>query len=293
MATARVSICIPSYNAQWTIRETLNSCIKQDYPWLEILVVDDCSTDLTIDMVELYPEVRLEKGVVNTGRMDLERCIRKATGEFIVFMCADDYFTNSHVISDMVKLFTLEVGFVGRYYYQFIDRKPIRVHRTLNPYFSADNPSGLGFRKSALSGKVINKSFIEAASMVKDVLSHGWYYDIIRYDTTAVRIGDNGSRRALAYEVSPIMNWYSLIGKDKFFLTNFVSLIQIKNWSSYRNLFREIYNFIYLRPLNLLRPDFWFFSLLAILTPRTLLKPMVDWYKQVSSLFIKEIRCQR
>jgi len=45
--TNLISIIIPAYNAQDTIRECLNSLISQTYPQKEIIVVDDGSTDQT------------------------------------------------------------------------------------------------------------------------------------------------------------------------------------------------------------------------------------------------------
>ena len=61
--------------------------------------------------------------------------------------------------------------------------------------------------------------------------------------------------------------------------TNFVGLVQIKNYSSYKNLIREILILIKNRPLNLLNVSFWFFSLGTIVVPRSILKKMVDNFK--------------
>ena len=292
----QVSILIPAYNCENTIAETLDSCRMQEYSNLEILVSDNCSTDHTVDIVSRYPEVILEKGLINIGgALNMEKCIKLATGKYVVFMCSDDLFTNPKVVSDIVEIFIKnpKVGYIGRYYYQFINgyKGAVRTHRTNNPYFSADNPSGLAFRKEALSGNVVNKVFIEAASIVKEVLDKGWDYKIIRWVTTAIRIGNNNSRKSETYKYSPVLNWINLIGKQKFLLTSYVSFIQIKNWSSYRNVFREIWYFIILKPSNLFRPDFWFFALIAIFIPRYILRHITDWFKhRICRLFVKEIK---
>ena len=86
------------------------------------------------------------------------------------------------------------------------------------------------------------------------------------------------------------MNWTNLIGKQDIILTLFISLIQLKNWTNYKILFREIWLFIKLRPKNLLRIDFWMFSLIAILTPKFILRPFTNWYKhRINRNFVKII----
>ena len=49
-----VSVVVPTYNAERFIRDTLQSVVKQTYPDWELLVVDDCSTDATRDIVRAF-----------------------------------------------------------------------------------------------------------------------------------------------------------------------------------------------------------------------------------------------
>ena len=283
----RCSICIPAYNAEKTIRETLNSCIIQNYPNLEIIVSDNCSLDDTYKIVKEYPQVKLFKTERNNGGgPNMDNCVRLAEGNIIVFLCSDDIFTDPNVISDIARIFEENpgVGYVGHWYYQFLDGdpRPVRIHRSLDPYFQADNQSGIAFRKEAIKGNFAPKSWIEGASMVKRVLDDGWDYKIIQYDTVGVRIhpGGNASTQSWPYIVSPTLTWINLVGKRKFVLTAFISLIQYKNWGKYRYMLREIWYFIILKPNNLLRPDFWFFSLIAIFIPKCILRPLTQGYKR-------------
>jgi hypothetical protein len=62
--------------------------------------------------------------------------------------------------------------------------------------------------------------------------------------------------------------------------TNFVGLIQIKNYSTFKNLLREIFFLVKFHWQNLFNPKFWFFSLGCMATPRFVLKFLVDWYKE-------------
>jgi glycosyltransferase involved in cell wall biosynthesis len=295
MQNAKVTIAIPTYNNEKTIAETLDNCIAQDYPFLEIIVSDNRSSDHTIDIVSRYPQVTLHKNLENRGiGPNLQNCIDKATGKYVVFLCADDMFTSPKIISEMVAVFEKDqdIGYIGRWYFQYLNgyKGAVRVHRSMDPYFSADNPSGMGFRKEALAGvKVSSKIFIEGASIVKQVLDNGWDYKIMQKDTIAVRIhpGGNTATKSSYYEDSPTLSWYNLIGYNYNFLTAFISFIQLKNWAPYKNLLREIWLFIKLRPVNLCRPDFYLFAGIALFTPRCILRRFTNFYKhRISRIFL-------
>jgi len=298
MSIAKCSICVPAYNASKTIRETLNSCIMQNYSNLEIIVSDNCSTDDTREIVKEYPKVRLVQTEFNSGGgPNMDNCVRLSTGLIIVFLCHDDIFTDPNVISDIMAVFKTnpKVGYVGHWYYQFLDGnpRPVRMHRSNDPYFQADNQSGVAFRKVAIKGNFAPKPWIEGASMVVRVLADGWDYRIIQYDTVGVRIhlGGNASTQSWAYAVSPTLTWLNLVSRRKFVLTAFISLIQFKNWGKYKDMLREIWYFIKLRPINLFRLDFWFFSLIAIFVPKCILRPLTQGYKKhFLSKIIKEAK---
>ncbi|MBB3595802.1 glycosyltransferase involved in cell wall biosynthesis [Rhizobium sp. BK529] len=89
-----VSVVIPAFNASTFIERTLRSATRQTYPALEIIVVDDGSTDDTADLVKqsamIDPRIRLlrtpNRGVSaarNTG-------IEASSGQFVAFLDADD-----------------------------------------------------------------------------------------------------------------------------------------------------------------------------------------------------------
>jgi len=298
----QVSICIPAYNAEKTIKDTLNSCIIQDYPNIEIIVSDNCSTDNTKEIIkEVYPQVViLEKKITGTATQNGNNAIKHSKGSYIVLMCADDIFTDANIISKIAEIFDSmpKVGYISRYYYQFIDnpRMPIRGFRHNNPYRGADNWSGIAFRRSCMPLGLSEEIFVEAAYLVKQIIQKGWDYHILKYDTVAVRttINNNGSQKPICYIKSPLKNWVDCIGKEHTSLTNFISLIQIKNWGTYKALLREIIYFIRYKPSNIFRLDFWFFSFISLVIPKRLLKNLVLFYKiKIGKHFIKEIKCPK
>jgi glycosyltransferase involved in cell wall biosynthesis len=95
-----VSICIPAYNAERFIRETLDSALSQTYPNIEIIVSDDCSTDGTREVVSGYAgqDVRLIQTAHNLGRYgNCNFAIRASSGEYVLKLDADDLVTPDHV----------------------------------------------------------------------------------------------------------------------------------------------------------------------------------------------------
>jgi glycosyltransferase involved in cell wall biosynthesis len=95
MTPALISICIPTYNGRKFLETCLDSAIGQTYPDIEILVVDDGSTDNTPDIVAKYAakdaRVKLFINKKNLGLVsNWNRCIELANGEWIKFLFQDD-----------------------------------------------------------------------------------------------------------------------------------------------------------------------------------------------------------
>ncbi len=90
-----VSILIPMYNREDLIKETLESALLQTYRNIEIIVVDNCSTDNSFLVVQEYqkkdPRIKLFKNEANLGPVrNWKRCIEKANGEYIKILWSDD-----------------------------------------------------------------------------------------------------------------------------------------------------------------------------------------------------------
>lgn len=96
MTEKKISVIVPAYNVEKYIRRCLDSLINQTYQNLEIIVVDDGSTDRTGDMAEEYAARFPEKVFCyhqgNRGQaMARNFGIGKATGEYIGFVDSDDF----------------------------------------------------------------------------------------------------------------------------------------------------------------------------------------------------------
>ncbi len=89
-----VSIIMPSYNTEGFIKETIESVLKQTYENWELIIVDDCSTDNTDQVVEPFlkdKRIRYIKNAVNSGAaVSRNLAFKKAKGKWIAFLDSDD-----------------------------------------------------------------------------------------------------------------------------------------------------------------------------------------------------------
>lgn len=88
-----VSVIMPSYNTSGFIRETIESVLNQTYQNFEIIIVDDCSTDSTDDVVAQINDERIKfiKNEKNSGAaVSRNRALIEAKGKWIAFLDSDD-----------------------------------------------------------------------------------------------------------------------------------------------------------------------------------------------------------
>ncbi len=100
--TPQVSVIVPAYNAEHTLDATLRSVRAQTERDLEVLVVDDGSTDATPDVVDAHaavdPRVRRLDFGANRGRSAARNAaIEEAAGEWVAFVDADDLWPSDRL----------------------------------------------------------------------------------------------------------------------------------------------------------------------------------------------------
>ena len=98
----KVSVIIPTYNVERYIQECIKSIQEQTYDNIEIVVVDDCSTDKTYEILKNIEEKdRRLKVFKNDKNMKicytLNRALKNSTGEYIVRMDGDDISSSDRI----------------------------------------------------------------------------------------------------------------------------------------------------------------------------------------------------
>lgn len=89
----KCTIAIPVYNREDFIRRAVDSALAQGVPDLEVLVVDNCSTDHTWDVLRTYHDsrLRLVKNENNLGLFgNCNRALQLARGKYFRLLCSDD-----------------------------------------------------------------------------------------------------------------------------------------------------------------------------------------------------------
>ncbi|MFB9055245.1 glycosyltransferase family 2 protein [Mariniflexile ostreae] len=90
-----VSIITPTFNSEPSISETIESVLQQTHKNWELILVDDGSTDLTVEKIQTFisqnPNIRLLRGVKNQGAAwARNKGIEVAKGAYVAFLDADD-----------------------------------------------------------------------------------------------------------------------------------------------------------------------------------------------------------
>lgn len=174
----KVSVVIPTYNRATFITNALNSIIKQDYDNIEIIVVDDGSTDDTRSVVN-----SLQKTYSNIFYLQNERAkgpsgarntgIIKSSGKYLSFLDSDDIWLDSHLTNGL-KILTkhpeIDVLFgnfnvvdfqAGKHLYDFFGQKKI-----LHTLKSVELSPRLRLLQDNLFKALIQENFFHLASAI-------------------------------------------------------------------------------------------------------------------------------
>ena len=117
----KVSVVITTYNRKDYLIQAIDSLLMQDYPQIEITVIDDCSTDGTDSAMKekyggdsriIYMRKEVNSGPGNNRR---EAFAAHADGEYVLFLDDDDYLVDENYLSKAVKFHIEhpEVSFVS------------------------------------------------------------------------------------------------------------------------------------------------------------------------------------
>lgn len=126
-----VSIVIPTHNRKVMVLRLIKSILASTYKTIEIIVIDDASTDNTLNAIEKtftrYPMIHMVRNKTNlytAGSRNIG--IHKAKGKYIFFI-DDDNVIEKNAIQELVSVFDINerIGELGPVNYSFLDKKKI------------------------------------------------------------------------------------------------------------------------------------------------------------------------
>ena len=94
MTTVKLSVCIPVYNCEQFIGQAIESVLNQSYRNLELVIVDNKSTDNTVNVIRSFndPRIRLIQNESNIGMLaNWNKAVNEAKGEYVKVLPADDF----------------------------------------------------------------------------------------------------------------------------------------------------------------------------------------------------------
>jgi len=104
----KISIIIPTHNRSSLLKRAAESVLNQNYSNLEIIIIDDASTDDTKEVIQSINDKRIVyiRNSTNKGaNFSRNTGLKKSTGEYIAFLDDDDYYSDETKLKKQVELF--------------------------------------------------------------------------------------------------------------------------------------------------------------------------------------------
>ncbi len=137
-----VSVIMPCYNMESYVADSIASVQQQTYPHWELLIVDDASTDRTVEIVKTLAEqdekIRFVVKPQHSGIADTRnQCIEMAQGRFLAFLDADDIWHPEKIETQLQYMLDNQVGFTYTTY-DWIDEDGHTLNKFINTIGNLD-----------------------------------------------------------------------------------------------------------------------------------------------------------
>jgi len=140
-----VTIGVTNYNSEKYIRDFLDSLVSQTYKNIEVIIVDDCSTDGSPEIIKEYAKkydyIKLIEHETNKGCPDYGRdeILSVAKGKYLIFFDSDDKFTYSYSLERMVRYMESTADLDYTYTdYEIIDENSKATGKWKSRYFTKE-----------------------------------------------------------------------------------------------------------------------------------------------------------
>ena len=228
-----ISIIMAAYNAEKTINQAINSVLNQTYENWELIVINDCSSDQTVALVEAYtdPRIRLIHNATNSGvSVTRARGAEAAAGEWIAILDSDDAWEKDKLEKQVAlqKEKNANLLFTAS---QFMNANGAPIDWVLHA------PAEISYRKLLKQNLVSNSSVLVRKSLYQQhyVMGDGMHEDFACW----LQILRSGEK---AYGVDEPLLIYRLSGNSK--SGNKLKAAKM-NWNTYRAVGLNVFSSMY------------------------------------------------
>ena len=180
MNLPKISIVIPSYNQGQFLEEAILSVINQQYPNLELFVVDGGSNDKSVDVIKKYKQQltwwvsEKDKGQSEAINKGFER----ATGEIITWLCSDDLYTTGtlHKVAEYFSKQDEKVGLIYGGITAFKNGVDQKSNWGYKDQSAERNLAGMAFSQPAAF--FLKKYFDKVGGRLHEELHYGMDFDL-------------------------------------------------------------------------------------------------------------------
>lgn len=171
-----ISVIVPVYNVETYLKRCVDTLIKQTYQNIEIILVDDGSTDSSGEICDLYKDIDSRITVIhktNGGLSDARNCaLSIVKGQCVAFVDSDDYLEDNYLeyLYELMISHSTEIAMCS---FKYVNENGVLINRVSNE----NNVIELD-QFSALKELIIGKKISTSASMK---LYRTYLFDGIRY----------------------------------------------------------------------------------------------------------------
>ena len=233
-----VSIITPVYNAEKYLEETILSVINQSYKNWELLLIDDCSTDKSYEIIQEYlkidKRIKYLKNERNSGpAITRNRGLENSKGEYIAFLDSDDFWKEDK-LKNQINFMKENNIFMCHGDYEMMDEKGNMLKKIITEQ-ELDYLILLRENQIKTSFLVIN------VKITKNIYFPNIRHEDFRYFLEILR-----THKIKSVKMNEILGKYRVIGKS---LSGNKFKSAVWTWNIYRkyeklNLFKSVYYFV-------------------------------------------------
>lgn len=175
----RISVIVPSYNQGQYLDETLHSIINQDYPNLELFVVDGGSTDDSVEIIKKYAEkISWWVSEKDRGQSDaINKGFEKITGDIVTWINSDDLLLAGalHVCANHFASLPEKTGLIHGGATVFTDKK---IKETRFNYLSPSTESYVSGMVFPQPSAFFRRKYLAITGNLDTGLNYGMDYDL-------------------------------------------------------------------------------------------------------------------